>query len=217
MNPVVEAIQVGKTYRVTDPVTGDKTSFSCLQDVSFSVEPGCCVGLKGINGAGKSTLLKIISNIVRPTTGQVVVNGHIAPMLDLGAGFHSELTGRENTYLYGSLMGIKREDIKRKFNDIVDFAEIGQFIDTKLRSYSSGMTFRLAFSIASTLKPDLILADEILGIGDQEFQARCLERIIALKQSGTSLLIVQHNDSLLRTICDRALLLENKTVIECAL
>ncbi len=216
MQVSIQAKHLCKTYQLKDPVTGRPYPFQCLDDVNFVIEKGSCVGLKGQNGAGKSTLLKIISNIIRPSSGHVSVKGTVAPMLDLGAGFHDELTGRENAFIYASLMGIKRGELKRQFDDIIDFAEIGAFVDTKLRRYSSGMKFRLAFSIASTLKPDIILADEILAIGDEEFQNRCLNRILELKQSGTTILIVQHNEVLLKRICDRALLLENKTVSHCS-
>jgi len=209
MGKVIEAINLSKTYLLTDPLTGQKKAFECLKNINFSIDKGVCIALKGKNGAGKSTLLKIISNIVRPSAGQVIVKGHIAPMLDLGAGFHDELTGRENIYIYASLMGIKRKQLKQQFDEIIDFAEVGQFLDTKLRYYSSGMKFRLAFSIASTLRPDIILADEVLGVGDEQFQKQCLDRILDLNKSGTTILVVQHNEQLLQTICDRALLLEH--------
>jgi len=217
MGNVIQAINLSKTYPLVDPLTGQKTAFECLKDINFSIEKGVCVGLKGENGAGKSTLLKIISNIVRPSAGRVVVQGHIAPMLDLGAGFHDELTGRENTYIYASLMGIKRHQLKQQFDAIIDFAGVGQFLDTKLRYYSSGMKFRLAFSIASTVGPDIILADEVLGVGDEQFQKQCLDRILDLKKMGTTIFVVQHSEQLLQTICDRALLIEQGEIHHCAL
>lgn len=212
MGVVAEGKSVSKMYQIKDPVTGAKKDYWCLKKVNFTIKQGECIGLEGENGAGKSTLLKIISNIVRPTSGTVVVNGHVAPMLDLGAGFHDELTGRENMYVFASLMGIKRKELKQKFDEIVDFAEVGKFIDTKLRSYSSGMKFRLAFSVASTVNPDLILADEILATGDEQFRERCMQRILELKNTGTSIIIVQHDQQILRKICDRTLLLKDGTL-----
>jgi len=212
MDKIVEAMQISKMYRTKDPLTGNKKDYWCLKDINFTVEKGECIGLQGKNGTGKSTLLKIISNIVRPTSGRMIVNGHVAPMLDLSAGFHNELTGRENTFVYASLIGIKRKELKRNFDDIIDFAEVGEFLDNKLRSYSSGMKFRLAFSIASTLRPDLIIADEILATGDEDFQQRCLQRVTDLKASGTSIIIVQHDEKLIHSICDRTMLLKDGKV-----
>lgn len=195
---------------VKNPVTKRKEAFWAIKDISFELEKGSSLGLIGANGSGKSTLLKIISRIVTPTTGTIKTTGTLAPLLDLEAGFHGELTGRENTNVYASLIGIKRKELKQRFDDIIDFAEIGAFVDTKLRSYSSGMKMRLAFSIASTLQPDIILADEILSVGDEEFQKRCLERILDLKARGTIIIMVQHDNELIKKICDRTVSLEKR-------
>ncbi|MFY0594218.1 ABC transporter ATP-binding protein [Roseivirga sp.] len=199
---------ISKYYSIKDPSSGKKSQFWALRDVSFELSKGVCLGLMGSNGSGKSTLLKIINRIITPTTGEIVINGSIAPLLDLGAGFHDELTGRENIYVYGSLIGIKRKELNQKLTEIVDFAEIGPFLDTKLRGYSNGMKVRLAFSVASHLKPDILLADEILAVGDEPFQQLCLKKMMDLKKSGTSIIMVQHNEKVIQSICDRTFLLK---------
>lgn len=194
---------ISKCYSIKDPMTGKKRPFWALKDVSFELDQGICLGLTGANGAGKSTLLKIISRIVTPTSGQVKTHGSLAPLLELGAGFSDELTGRENAHIYASLIGIKRKELKQKLDDIVDLAGVGLFLDTKLRGYSNGMKMRLAFSIASHLKPDILLADEILAVGDEGFQQLCLQRILELKNEGTSIIMVQHDQKLIERVCDR--------------
>jgi ABC-type polysaccharide/polyol phosphate transport system ATPase subunit len=211
---VLEVENISKHYAVKDPDTGRKNTFWALKEVSFALEKGVCLGLMGTNGSGKSTLLKIISRIVTPSSGQVKTSGSLAPLLDLSAGFHDELTGRENAYVYASLMGIKRKELKYKLDDIVAFAGVGAFLDTKLRSYSSGMKMRLAFSIASSLAPDILLADEILAVGDESFQEICLQRILDLKQSGTTIIMVQHDQELIHRICDQTLLLEKGRLVQ---
>lgn len=205
---VLHVENISKSYSIKDGDTGKKRTFWALEDVSFSIEKGVCVGLMGSNGSGKSTLLKIISKIVSPTSGKVITQGTLAPLLDLGAGFHDELTGRENAFVYASLIGIKRRELKQKLDDIVDFAGVGAFLDTKLRGYSSGMKIRLAFSIASTLEPDILLADEIFAVGDDAFRQQSLERIRELKNNGTTILMVQHDQALIDQVCDRKLTLE---------
>ncbi len=200
---------ISKSYLVKDPETGKKMPFWALKDVSFELEKGDCVALVGTNGSGKSTLLKIISSIVTPTSGWVKIQGSLAPLLGLNAGFHDQLTGRENAYVYASLIGIKRKELRQKLDEIVDFAGISLFLDTKLRSYSNGMKTRLAFSIVSHLKPDILLADEILAFGDKQFQELCLKKMKDLKKSGTSIIMVQHNEKLIQSICNRTLLLKN--------
>ncbi len=199
---------VSKNYLVKDPVTLDKRVFWALKDVSFDVPKGICLGLAGENGSGKSTLLKIISRIVTPTKGNVRSYGKIAPLLDLKAGFHDELTGRENAFVYASLIGIKRRELKQKFDSIVEFAGVERFIETKLKAYSSGMKMRLAFSIASTLAPDILLADEILAVGDEEFQEKCIQRIISLKENGSTIVMVQHDSALINQLCDQKITLD---------
>lgn len=205
---ILEVDSIGKMYWLTDPDSGKKNQFWSLKDISFSMIKGCCIGLVGSNGSGKSTLLKIISGVTTPTIGSVKVHGKIAPLLGLGAGFHEELTGKENIYVYGSLLGIKRQELTRQFDAIVDFAEIGAFIGNKVKSYSTGMKVRLAFSIASCAHPDLILADEILAVGDDNFRRQSIQRMLELKQNGTSILLVQHDMSIIETICDKVIRLE---------
>ena len=205
---MISVENISKYYEIKDPISKEKRPFQALQGVSFTLEKGVCLGLMGANGSGKSTLLKIISRIVTPTSGKVQVNGSLAPLLELGAGFHDELTGRENAYVYASLMGIKRKALKRKLDDIVYLSGIGQFLDTKLRGYSSGMKMRLAFSVVSHMQPDILLADEVLAVGDESFQQLCLQRIKDLKRSGTSIIIVQHNEKLIQSICDKTLFLK---------
>ncbi|MCE7993712.1 MAG: ABC transporter ATP-binding protein [Roseivirga sp.] len=199
---------ISKYYTIKDPVTGKHRPFWALREVSFELEKGACIGLTGVNGAGKSTLLKIISRIVTPTSGQVRTYGSVVPLLELGAGFHDELTGRENAYIYSSLIGIKRKELRQKLDDIVDLAGVGLFLDTKVRGYSNGMKMRLAFSIASHLKPDILLADEILAVGDEDFQKLCLQKILELKNEGTSIIMVQHNRELIEKLCDRTIVLK---------
>jgi lipopolysaccharide transport system ATP-binding protein len=208
MTPLIDVHNIGKMYSIPNPSTRIKEPYWSLKGITFQVEKGQSIAIIGENGAGKSTLLKIIANIVTPTEGQVIVRGNIAVMLELGAGFHHELTGRENAYVFGALMGIKRKEIKDKFDDIVAFAEVGGFIDSKVRSYSSGMILRLAFSVASYLRPDIILFDELLAVADSKFRKKCIERIQVLKSEGTAIILVQHNDESIRTICDDAILLE---------
>lgn len=206
---ILDVDRIGKMYSLTDPNSSKKKQFWSLQDVSFSMRKGSCIGLVGSNGSGKSTLLKIISGVTTPTTGCVNVHGKIAPLLGLGAGFHEELTGKENIYIYGSLIGIKRQELKRQFDAIVDFAEVGAFIGNKVKSYSTGMKVRLAFSIASSAHPDLILADEILAVGDDNFRRQSIQRMLELKKNGTSILLVQHDMSIIETICDSVIRLED--------
>lgn len=209
ISSILEVDRIGKMYSLTDPNSGKKKQFWSLQDISFSMKKGSCIGLVGSNGSGKSTLLKIISGVTTPTIGSVSVHGKIAPLLGLGAGFHEELTGKENIYVYGSLIGIKRQELKRQFDAIVDFAEIGAFIGNKVKSYSTGMKVRLAFSIASSANPDLILADEILAVGDDNFRRQSIQRMLELKKNGTSILLVQHDMSIIETICDSVIRLES--------
>ena len=208
MMPVLTVDQISKCYRIPDPKTGHRRDFWALREVSFSLEPGVALGLQGANGSGKSTLLKIISEIVRPTSGTVRVQGTLAPLLDLGAGFHPELTGQENLYVYGSLIGLRRKQLRAHFDEIVAFAGIEDFLGTKVRHYSQGMQMRLAFSIASTLRPGLLLADEILAVGDVEFQQQALQRLLYLKEQGTAIVLVQHDPALIDRVCDRTLRLE---------
>lgn len=183
--------------------------FWALQDVSFEIQPGQTVGLIGLNGAGKSTVLKLIGRILPPTSGQVDVRGRVAALLELGAGFHPELTGRENVFLSGALAGISREAMQRKFPAVVDFSEIEQFIDMPVKHYSSGMFARLAFAVSIHLDPEILLVDEVLAVGDQNFQRKCLDRIRELQRRGVTIVLVSHAREVVQDYCSRALWLEH--------
>jgi homopolymeric O-antigen transport system ATP-binding protein len=178
-----------------------------LKDVSFSVQPGEVLGIIGHNGAGKSTLLKILSRITEPTNGEIRIRGRIASLLEVGTGFHPELTGRENIYLNGAILGMRQAEIARKFDEIVAFAEIEKFLDTPLKRYSSGMYVRLAFAVAAHLEPEILLVDEVLAVGDVEFQRKCLGKIGEVARGGRTVLFVSHNMLAVRKLCSRAFLL----------
>jgi ABC-2 type transport system ATP-binding protein len=184
-------------------------SFWALKDINLEIKHGEIFGILGRNGAGKSTLLKVISRILIPTEGRVWLNGNISPLLQLGAGFHPELTGRENIYLNATLLGRKREEIKEKFDEIIAFAEIGDFIEAPLRTYSSGMQARLGFAVASAWTPDVLILDEVLSVGDVAFQEKCLERMAKFRDSGATVLMVSHSIDRIRTTCERALWLDH--------
>jgi len=179
-----------------------------LRDVSFDVAPGEAVGIVGSNGAGKSTLLKIISGTTRPTTGSFEAAGRIAALLELGIGFHSEFTGRQNVHMAGSILGLSADQIASLFGAIVDFAEIGDYIDEPVRTYSSGMQVRLAFSVATAVRPDILIVDEALSVGDTYFQHKSFDRIRRFRDEGTTLLFVSHSAGAIKTLCNRALLLD---------
>ncbi|MCA9951174.1 MAG: ABC transporter ATP-binding protein [Anaerolineales bacterium] len=185
----------------------ERQSFWALQNASFEIKRGEAVGLVGPNGAGKSTTLRLIADITQPTSGIVQVNGRLATLLELGAGFHPELTGRENIYLYGSILGLKRRELQTQFDSIVAFSELEKFLDTPLKRYSSGMYVRLAFAVAAHVSPDVLLVDEVLAVGDAAFRMKCIQRIDELVAQGTTLLFVSHNAHMVRTVCDRALYL----------
>jgi len=178
-----------------------------LQDINFTVQPGEAVGIIGINGAGKSTLLKLITGTTQPTTGSVQIDGRVAAMLELGMGFHPDFTGRQNAYMAGQLLGMTSADIDRLMPDIEAFAEIGDYIDQPVRVYSSGMQMRLAFSVATAIRPDVLIVDEALSVGDAYFQHKSFERIREFRKQGTTLLIVSHDKQAIQSICDRAILL----------
>jgi lipopolysaccharide transport system ATP-binding protein len=179
-----------------------------LHDVSFEVAPGEVLGIIGPNGAGKSTLLKILTRITTPTSGRAMLSGHVGSLLEVGTGFHPELTGRENVFLNGSVLGMKRKEIARKFDEIVDFSGVHQFIDTPVKRYSTGMSVRLAFAVAAHLEPEILLVDEVLAVGDAEFQRRCLGRMEDLSNSGRTVLFVSHQMQAVSRLCDRAIRLE---------
>jgi lipopolysaccharide transport system ATP-binding protein len=179
-----------------------------LKDVSFTVEQGDVLGIIGRNGAGKSTVLKILSEVTAPTKGEVKIKGRIASLLEVGTGFHPELTGRENTYLNGAILGMSKQEIRRKFDEIVDFAEIEQFIDTPVKRYSSGMYVRLAFAVAAHLEPEILVVDEVLAVGDAQFQKKCLGKMGNVAQEGRTVLFVSHNMAAIQTLCQRAIWLD---------
>lgn len=183
--------------------------FWALKGVSFEIEHGESVGLIGRNGAGKSTLLKILSRITRPTQGKAIIYEHVNSLLEIGTGFNIELSGRDNVYLNGSFLGMKNNEIKSKFDEIVAFSEIDQFIDTPVKYYSSGMFVRLAFSVASHLTPELLLLDEVLSVGDAGFQQKSFEKMRELLESGATIIFVSHNQEAVKKICKRVIWLEN--------
>ena len=186
-----------------------REEFWALRDVSFEVKPGEVVGIIGRNGAGKSTLLKLLSRITDPTAGRITLRGRIASLLEVGTGFHPELTGRDNIFLNGAIHGLRRSEIRQKFDEIVEFAEIGQFLDTQVKRYSSGMYVRLAFAVAAHLDPDVLIIDEVLAVGDAVFQKKCLGKIREISgERGRTVLFVSHNLSSVRQLCSRAILLE---------
>jgi lipopolysaccharide transport system ATP-binding protein len=193
--------------------TAKDDAFWALKDVSFEVQPGEVVGIIGRNGAGKSTLLKILSRIVEPTSGRCEVRGRMASLLEVGTGFHPELTGRENIYMNGSILGMSRQEITRKFDEIVAFSEIEQFLDTPVKRYSSGMYVRLAFAVAAHLDPEILVVDEVLAVGDASFQRRCMDRMRDLARAGRTVLLVSHNMQVLPRLCRSAILMDQGKVI----
>ncbi len=194
-----------------DSKTGNPQSDSfiwALKDVCFEVTRGEVVGIIGRNGAGKSTLLKILSRITEPTDGYAEIHGRVGSLLEVGTGFHPELTGRENIYLNGSIMGMKKAEIDRKFDEIVSFAEVEKFIDTPVKLYSSGMVVRLAFAVAAHLEPEILLVDEVLAVGDAAFQKKCLGKMGEVAKEGRTVLFVSHNFAAIRNLCPKCILLE---------
>lgn len=187
--------------------------FWALRDIDLKIDAGHTVGLIGHNGSGKSTLLKLIGGILSPNSGSVSVRGRMAALLELGAGFHPDLTGRENVYLNASMLGLTEDEIAARFDEIVDFSEIGQFIDTQVKFYSSGMYVRLAFAVAVHTDPDVLLVDEVLAVGDEAFQKKCLDRIRQFQSEGRTIILVTHTLSTVEEMCDRAILLDHGTVV----
>jgi lipopolysaccharide transport system ATP-binding protein len=229
MKPILEIQKVSKKYKIQHLAGGylslreqmvrvikfqkiQSEDFWALKDVSFSVEPGESVGIIGRNGAGKSTLLKILSKITPPTTGRIISRGRIASLLEVGTGFHPELSGRENIFFNGSLLGMKRKEIESKFDEIVDFSGVEKFLDTPLKHFSSGMQLRLAFAVAAFLEPEILIIDEVLAVGDAEFQKKCLGKMEDVSRSGRTILFVSHNMGIVKQLCKRSILLEKGLV-----
>ena len=190
-----------------------REEFWAVKDISFEIKQGDRVGIIGRNGAGKSTLLKLLSRIVEPTHGQIEITGRVASLLEVGTGFHPELTGRENIYLNGAILGMGREEIKRKFDEIVAFAEVEKFLDTPVKRYSSGMYVRLAFAVAAHLEPEILIVDEVLAVGDAQFQKKCLGKMEDVGKSGRTVIFVSHNMSTIQSLCPRCLFLQKGQMI----
>lgn len=191
-----------------------KEDFWALRDISFNVNRGEVVGFIGNNGAGKSTLLKVIAGVMKPTKGKVEIHGNICPMIELGAGFDMDLTARENIYLNGAVLGYSKEFISSKFNEIVEFSELQDFLDVPIRNFSSGMTARLAFSIATVVEPEILIVDEILSVGDIAFQAKSEAKMKSMIEGGTTVLYVSHSINSIKNICTRAIWIENGKILK---
>jgi len=196
------------------PFTDSKEDFWALKDVSFEIKQGERVGIIGRNGAGKTTLLKLLSRITEPTTGRITLKGRVASLLEVGTGFHPELTGRENIFLNGAILGMSKTEIKKKFDEIVDFAEIEKFLDTPVKRYSSGMYVRLAFAVAAHLEPEILVVDEVLAVGDAQFQKKCLGKMEDVGKGGRTVLFVSHNMASLRTLCNIGIILDKGNIIQ---
>ena len=186
-----------------------KDEFWALKDINFKLKKGDRLGILGFNGAGKSTLLKVISGVYRPTTGTVKKSGIIAPLLELGAGFDPQYTARENIYLYGAVLGYKKEFIETKFDEIIEFSELQKFVDVPLKNYSSGMKTRLGFSICTAVNPDILILDEVLSVGDAKFQKKSLARVKSMMENSTTVLFVSHSTDQVESVCNKALLLDH--------
>jgi len=190
-----------------------RNDFNALDGVSFTIEQGESVALLGFNGSGKSTMLKLISGVMLPDNGRVGVRGRVAGLIEVGAGFHPDLTGRENVYLNGAILGMSEKEIDERFDEIVAFSEIEKFIDTEVKFYSSGMFLRLAFSVAAHSEPDIFLIDEILAVGDEPFQRKCLDRIRELRRNGHTLIIVSHDLDMVQKVADRGVVLDKGVMV----
>ena len=225
MTTVIKVEGISKTFkihherhqslkeRLLHPRSGSTEVFDALADIAFTVDTNETVGLVGHNGSGKSTLLKCICGVLQPTSGQIHIRGSLAALLELGAGFQPELSGRDNVYLYGAMLGFSKKMVDAIFDDVVAFSEIEQFIDTQVKFYSSGMYVRLAFAVAVNVDPDILVVDEVLAVGDERFQAKCIDRIRTFQDEGRSILFVTHNADQVRAICDRAIVLDGGRMI----
>jgi ABC-type polysaccharide/polyol phosphate transport system ATPase subunit len=217
--------RVSKAYRIRTPKPAVKKSlgsavsrtatedFWAVRDISFDVGRGEALGLIGHNGAGKSTILKLLSSITSPTEGEITINGRLSALLEVGSGFHPDLTGRENTFLSGSILGMRRKEIAAKLDSIIEFAGVRQFLDVPVKQYSSGMTVRLGFSIAAHLNPDILLLDEVLAVGDRSFQQKCQDRIGELHRQGTTLIFISHDLTAIKNVCQRVILMQRGEII----
>lgn len=205
-----------KTFKEFLPALfmGEKTvdRFTALSNISFEINSGECVGIIGPNGSGKSTILKLIAGVMSPTSGNVSVHGKISPLIELGAGMHPELSGRENIYLNGSILGLKRKEIDKNIQSIIDFSEIQEFIDQPVKHYSSGMYMRLAFSIAIHVDPEILIVDEILAVGDTSFQAKCFAKMEEFKKRGVTIIFVSHSMAQVQSFCTRAIYINHHVV-----
>ena len=191
-----------------------KEYFSALNNISFDIKPGEVIGLLGSNGAGKSTLLKVVSGVMKPTSGKVIVNGAISPMIELGAGFDQELTARENIYLNGAVLGYSKKFINEKFNEIVEFSELKDFLDVPVKNFSSGMTAKLAFSIATVVNPEILIVDEILSVGDIKFQEKSKNKMMEMINGGTTVLYVSHSLESIMELCNRVIWLDHGEIVK---
>ena len=238
MLPIIEVNNISKQYRVSGSSSvaptlrealmaklkssfksngnhaHDRRLFWAVKDISFEVNPGEVVGIVGRNGAGRSTLLKIISRIIKPTFGEVNIYGRVGSLLEIGTGFHPDLSGRENIFLNGAIIGMRREEMRRKFDDIVAFAEVERFLDTSVKYYSSGMYMRLAFAVAAHFEPELLILDEVLAVGDVAFQKKCLEKMKNVSRDGNTIFFVSHDLVSVRQFCTRALLIESGQLLD---
>lgn len=225
MTTVIDVEQVNKQFkihherhqslkeRLLHPRSGSTELFHALTDINFQISEGETVGILGHNGSGKSTLLKCICGVLQPTSGQIRLRGSLAALLELGAGFQHELSGRDNVYLYGAMLGFSRKMIDGIFDDIVAFSELDHFIDTQVKFYSSGMYVRLAFAVAVNVNPDILVVDEVLAVGDERFQAKCIDRIRSFQKEGRTILLVTHDADTVRALCDRAIVLKSGHMI----
>ena len=228
--PMIKVEKIGKKYKIgtTEPYLALRDSISqifrpkkrtakgdfwALKNVSFEVKQGEVLGIIGANGAGKSTLLKLLSKITPPTEGKITLRGRVASLLEVGTGFHPELTGRENIFLNGSILGMSRKEIRSKFDEIVNFAEIGPFLDTPVKRYSSGMYVRLAFAVAAHLEPEILVVDEVLSVGDAQFQKKCLGKMQDVSKSGRTVLFVSHNLGAVKQLCQSCILLDKGSIV----
>jgi lipopolysaccharide transport system ATP-binding protein len=193
--------------------TGKKNTFLALDSISFELDSGQVLGILGSNGAGKSTLLKILSRVIRPTSGRAVLRGRVGSLLEVGVGFHPDLTGRENIFLSAAILGLKTREIRASFDEIVDFSGVEEFLETPVRTYSTGMYMRLAFAVAAHLQPEILLVDEVLAVGDAAFQKKCLERLRKLGRDGQGVVFVSHNSTAIARLCTRAILLDHGKLI----